>query len=131
MPQITANANILNAARKAIAIMLQFKGISVELKPKAGVKTPKPGGGHDFVPGLLRDPQQISLTKVGGDIIEDSSNDGAQYIVRNYILTGEWNMRIALGDTWEDDEAEYKVDTLDQTSGFKTSADVIGYVKLP
>lgn len=131
MPAITTDPGILAAAREAIAIMLSFKGIPVALLPSKGVKIAKPGGGHDYGDPIPRLAQTFSVAKTNAfDGIEFSPNDEGEARKRAYILTGMWNAEIAIGDTWEDDEAEYKVDTVDQSSGFKTQAGVTGFLKV-
>lgn len=130
MPLTTTNAAILSAAKQAIEILLRFKGIDVELVPKNGTVIAKPGGGRDFVPAAPRKPQTIALSKLGNDDLGTASTDEGQYVRRAYALTGRFDMEIAIGDFWEDDEAEYTVETLDQTNGWKTSAEVIGFVKI-
>lgn len=130
MPQIVVVPGILAAARNAIEILLKFKGVEVVLTPAKGATIQKPSGGDDFTEGVDRAPQLISLSKIGADVVSDGENDEQRYVIRNYILTGRHDMLIAIGDRWSDSEADYRVDTLDQTNGYKTSADVVGYIKL-
>jgi hypothetical protein len=130
MPLTTSNAAILSAARQAIEVLLRFKGSDVVLTPKNGTVVAKPGGGRDFVPAEPRPVQRIALSKVGADNYGAAGTDDGQYVTRSYVLTGRHDMQIAVGDFWEDAEANYTVDTLDQTNGFKTSADVIGFLKI-
>lgn len=130
---IVQDPSILAAAKSAIEVMLSFKGTPIALVPNKIVKTPKPGGGHDFpnaVAGIAIDAQLFALSKVGADIVDQSNNDDGRIVLRNYILTARFDAEIDEGDTWEDDEANYVVDTVDSTSGYKTTAAVIAYVKL-
>ena len=130
MPQLTSNGAILAAAKKAIEVLLQFKGSEVILVPKNGTVVAKPSGGRDFVAAAPRAVQTIALSRIGSENIGQANTDDGQYVTRAYALTGRWDMDIAIGDSWSDDEADYTVDSVDQTSGFKTSADVIGFVKI-
>ena len=130
MPQITSNAAILSSARRAIEVLLQFKGFQVILVPKNGTVVAKPSGGRDFVSAAPRVTQTVVLSRAGSEYIGQANTDDGQYVTRSYVLTGRWNMAIAIGDTWSDTEADYTVDSVDQTSGFKTSAEVIGFVKI-
>lgn len=131
MPQIVQNAGILNAAKQAIEVMLRLKGIDIELIPVKGSPVAKPGGGHDFVPPVNRDPQKFALSKTSGfDGLEYSPNDEGLNRKRAYVLTGRSDAEIAVGDTFSDDEADYTVDTVDATSGFKTQATVTGFLKV-
>lgn len=130
MPQLTSNAAILSAAKRAIEVLLQFKGSQVILVPKNGTVVAKPSGGRDFVPAAPRAAQTVVISRIGSENIGQANTDDGQYVTRAYTLTGRWNMAIAIGDTWSDGEADYTVDSVDQTSGFKTSADVLGFVKI-
>jgi hypothetical protein len=130
MPKIVQDTGILDAAKAAIEVLLTFKGTNIVLTPTKGTRVAKPGGGHDFVPPADRAPQIFALSKTSAfDGIEFSPNDDGKNQKRAYVLTGRFDAVIAKGDTWEDDEAEYQVDTLDQTSGFKTQATVTGWLK--
>lgn len=129
MSQITTNPSILAAAKQAIEVLLQFKGVAVAFVPQKGLTVVKPGGGEDFVAGIARTPQMLSLTQIGADLVTDASTDEQRYVTRNYVGTGRWNMLVEVGDEWEDLAARYKVETVDQTSGFKTSIEVVGFVK--
>lgn len=130
MPEIVQDAGILRAARQAIEVLLKFKGIEIVLTPNKGTRVRQPGGGHDFIPPGPRAVQLFALSKTSAfDGIEYSPNDDGKNQKRSYVLTGRHDAAIAKGDTWEDDEAEYQVDTLDQTSGFKTQATVTGWLK--
>ena len=131
MPAIVQVPSILAAARSAIEILLRFKGIDVVLYPVKGIPVPKPGGGHDFATPTPRDAQQFALSKTNAfDGIEFSSNDEGMSRKRAYVMTGRYDAEIAIGDTFSDDEADYTVDTVDQTSGFKTQATVTGFLKV-
>lgn len=132
MPEIVQDAGILAAARDAIDILLQFKGTTITLIPSEGTKIPKPGGGHDFADPVPREPQLFALSQTGVfDGIEFSPNDDGKNQKRAYVLTGRYDADIQRGDTWEDDEATYEVDTLNNTNGFKSQATVTGWLKVP
>ena len=130
MSKITTKPALLATAKRAIEIKLQFQGFDVVLIPKKGDSVAKPGGGHDFAGATPRAAQRVSLSRLGNDNIQDASSDDGQVIYRNYLLTGRLDMEIAEGDSWEDDEARFVVASFDQSSGFKTTADVVGHIKL-
>jgi len=131
VPEIVQVPGILAAARQAIEILLQFKGIDVVLTPNKGTPVLKPGGGHDFTPPADRAVQKFSVSKTTAfDGIEYSPNDEGLNRKRAYMLTGRYNAVIAIGDTWSDAEADYTVDTVDASSGFKTQATVTGFLKV-
>lgn len=130
MPLVTVNAGILDAARQAIEILLQFKGTTIELIPSAAEPVQKPGGGHDYPEPDARLPQLFALVKVGVDNVPTSPNDEGIARTRNYVLTGRFDAEIDIGDTWSDAEADYRVETVDATNGYKTYATVLGYIKV-
>lgn len=90
----------------------------------------KPGGGHDAgqLSPLLA--QTFALSQLGDDDVSDGDSGETPIIKRTYALTGRYDADIAIDDTWEDDEAEYRVDSVNQSSGYKTSGIVVGFVKV-
>lgn len=130
MPAIVTDPAILQAARQAIEVLLQFKGAPVVLLRK-GIRIAKPGGGHDFADPAPLLAQDFAVSQVGDDIVEDSSSGDGQVVKRNYALTGRYNANIATDDTWEDAEATYRVENVNAASGYKTHADVVGFIKAP
>lgn len=131
MPQAITDPGIISAARDAIVVMLGFKGAPITLVPQKGDPVLKPGGGHDYGDPLPRVTQTFAVSKTAFfDGIEYSPNDEGQNRKRAYVLTGAHDAEIAIGDTWSDDEADYQVDTVDQSSGYKTTAGVTGWLKV-
>lgn len=118
--------------RGAIGIKLQFQGIPVVLLPEKGDPIRKPSGGHDYGPPVPRQQQVFVVSRTTGfDGIEFSPNDDGKSRKRAYVMTGAYDAEVAIGDTFEDDEAEYTVDTVDNSSGYKTIAGVTGFLKEP
>lgn len=130
MPAIVQDPGILAAARSAIEILLQFKGQAVVLQRRMGTPVLKPGGGHDFGDPLPVLSQTFAWSQVGDDILEDGSDGDTPVVKRNYVLTGRYDADLLVKDTWQDDEATYLVESVNQSSGFKTHADVVGFVKV-
>jgi len=130
IPNLTINPSLLRAARSGLEVLLKFKGVQVVLIPAKGVQVRKPSGGHDFERADGRDPQYLALSKIGSDIVQDSTNDQGKARMRQYILTGRWDMDIEINDTFSDDIADYLVETVDRTMGWKTSAEVLAYIKV-
>lgn len=127
---ITTDPSILAAARNGIEVLLQFKGKPVVLLRK-GIPVAKPGGGHDFADPAPLLAQTFAVSQVGDDIVEDSDSGDTQVIKRNYVITARFDADIKADDTWTDAEADYRVESVNATSGFKTSANVVGFVKVP
>lgn len=130
MPAISSDEGIVQAARDAIDILLQFKGFPVVLV-RQGPPIAKPGGGHDAGDPFELDEQIFAWSQVGDDIVEDTDAGDSQVIKREYVLTGKWDADIRINDTWEDDIAEYLVESTDNENGFKTVCNVVGFVKMP
>lgn len=129
MPQIVNDPGILAAARSAIEVLLKFKGNPVTLM-RRGPAIPKPGGGHDAgLPSPIA-TQTFSWVQTGDDTIGDTADGDTQSVKRIYELTARWDADIEVDDTWEDDEAEYRIQNVNATSGYKTMAEVIGFVKV-
>lgn len=130
MPAISSDPGILDAARSAIDVLLEFKGTDVVLNRK-GLPIAKPGGGHDFGNRTPLLAQKFAISQVGDDIVDDADSGDTKVVKRNYALTGRYDADIVADDTWEDAEAAYRVDNVNSSSGFKVHADVVGFVKAP
>lgn len=129
MPHIVQDPGILAAAKNAIEVLLKFKGQTVVLMRK-GVPIAKPGGGHDFSYRAPLAPQTFAWSQVGDDEVLDGDNGDTPVVKRSYVLTGRVDADIKPDDTWEDSEAEYRVETVNNDNGFKTSATLVGFVKV-
>lgn len=129
MSAITTNPQILKAARGAIETLLKFKGRDFVVNRK-GVSVEKPGGGHDFTGRYPLASQKFAISQVGDDIIEDGDSGDTPVVKRNYRLTGRYDADLLVDDIFEDAEANYLVDSVNATSGFKTDALLVGFVKV-
>ena len=129
MPKIVQDENILAAARNAIEILLKFKGQQITLSRK-GTAVRKPSGGHDFQTAADVPAQLLALSRVGGDELLDGDNGETPVVKRHYVLTGRHDASVRADDTWSDAEADYRVESVDDSSGFKVQADVVGFVKV-
>ncbi|QHB37421.1 hypothetical protein SEA_LEOPARD_14 [Mycobacterium phage Leopard] len=129
MPRITTDPGILAAARNAIEILLRFKGVEVAVV-RRGEPIAKPGGGHDRAPSVFLAPQTFAMSQLGDDEAIDGDNGDTPILKRVYALTARHDADLQADDTWEDDEAVYRVDTVNSSNGFKVSATVVGFVKV-
>jgi hypothetical protein len=127
---ISTDPGILAAAREGIEVLLQFKGQPIVLMRK-GLPIAKPGGGHDFGDAQPLMAQTFAVSQVGDDIVEDGDSGDTQVIKRNYALTARYDADIAPDDTFSTAEADFRVENVNASSGFKTHADVVGFVKVP
>lgn len=91
-----------------------------------GTEVLKPSGGHDFrdaghfaieLGDDPRPPQTVSLGKIGNDVVSEGETAQQQYVLRNYVLTGRWNMVIEVGDMREDAEANCRADAVNALLG--------------
>lgn len=130
MPLIVTDPAILAAAQQAIDILLQFKGQMIDLQPLDATPIAKPGGGHDFEQVPTRGPQLLALSAVGGLSVGSGTNDDGIVRTRDYVLTGRVDAQIDINDTWSDDEADYRVETVDNDNGYRVTATVIGFLKV-
>jgi hypothetical protein len=129
VPAITTNPNILAAARSAILIKLKFKGQQIVLN-RRGDPVAKPGGGKDFMARVPLPAQNLVLSQIGDDVI-DEGEGGQQVIRRNYILSGAYDADIHIGDIWYDAESDYEVLTVNDDNGYQVTANVVGTVRVP
>lgn len=129
MSAITTNQQILKAARGAVETLLKFKGRDFVVNRK-GVSVEKPGGGHDKTMPYPLASQRFSISQEGDDIIEDGDSGDTPVVKRNYRLTGRYDADLLVDDTFEDAEANYRVESVNATSGFKTDALLVGFVKV-
>src|ERR1700752_3009636 len=130
MPLIVVDPAILAAAQQAIEVLLQFKGQMIALQPLDSTPIAKPGGGHDFDMVPPRAPQLLALSATSGLTVGSSTNDDGIVRTRDYVLTGRIDAEIGINDTWSDDEADYRVESGDQDNGYRTTATVIGFLKV-
>lgn len=130
MPAVVQDAGIIRAARSAIDVLLKFKGVSIVLYRK-GTATKFDDGGHDFAQPYPLIAQKFAVTQLGGDILEDGNDGDTPVVKRNYQLTGKFDADVRIDDTWEDAEADYRVESVNDSSGYRTTATVVGFVKVP
>ena len=89
--------------------------------------TPKPGGGHDFTKSS-RLPQTFRLVRQGTfDGIEYSPNDEGMSRKFAYLIIGKHDAEVAVGDTWDDGDNNFKIDTVEPYNGYEVRALVTGY----
>lgn len=116
-------------ARAAVTELLQLRGQSIVLTP-VGAAVTKPGGGNDYVAGTPRTAQTFALFKTSNfDGREDAQTDQGQSRKFDYKLIGQWNAMVQVGDTWQDDTAEYTVESVDRSKSYQVTALVTGYLK--
>lgn len=128
MPAISSDPGIMAAAKTAIDVLLSFKGFPIVIE-RLGAPIPKPGGGHDAGAKVALPPQTFVLTQNGPEIVEDGTNGDTQVVRRQYYITGLFDADLQIDDTWSDDLADYRVQSVDNETGYKTTGDVVAFVK--
>lgn len=84
-------------------------------------------GGYEILPGTPKDSQTFKLIAV------ISNWDGithAEYAdVRNwaYILIAKWDADIAIGDTWQDGDTNYRITAILQASDYEIRCAVTSF----
>lgn len=92
-----------------------------------GTPVPKPGGGHDFTPST-RAAQIFRLVRqTTFDGIEYSPNDEGMSRKFAYLIIGKHDAEVAVGDTWDDGDNNFKIDTVEPYNGYEVRALVTGY----
>lgn len=118
-------------ARAAVAELLELRGQPITLIPAAGVATQAPSGGYNYSPTPARDPQVFAKFNTKAlDGSEDSQTDRGQNRKFQFRMIGAYDAQIALGDSWEDDQAKYTVETVDLTQPYQVTAIVTAYLKV-
>ena len=121
---------LLEAARQSIEVLLEFKGQSIILTPTTGSATiHSDRGTRSFSAVPPRAAQLFSLNEIGTDDREQSERDEGLNRKRSLTMTGRYNATVAVGDTFSDASADYVVESVDATSGYKIDCAVTAYLK--
>jgi hypothetical protein len=119
-------------ARATVAELLELRGQPIILIPATAVATEAPSGGYNYSPAAARDPQVFAKFNTKAlDGSEDSQTDRGQNRKFQFRMIGAYDTVIALGDSWEDDQASYTVETIDLTQPYQITAIVTAYLKVP
>lgn len=118
-------------ARAAVAELLALRGQPITLTPAVGVATEAPSGGYNYGPAPARDQQVFAKFNTKAlDGSEDSQTDRGTNRKFQFRMIGAYDAQIALGDTWEDDQATYTVETIDFTQPYQVTAIVTAFLKV-
>jgi hypothetical protein len=103
--------------------------INIQLKRQVPVD--KPGGGRDFTTVTL--PNQVFrlINQTISDGITYSSSDDGTTRRDAYVLVGQWDADIQFGDTWEDENGQYKIDGIIPNLGYESRASVTAFTTEP
>lgn len=120
----------LTLLRASTAAFIADDATTIDLIPAKGTKTPKPGGGFDFVEGAPRGPQQFKVIAQGDtDGLQDV--DGGKIRSISYTLVGNWDAVIEIDDRWTDGANWYRVVGITPANGYEVKATAVGLGKEP
>jgi len=118
-------------ARAAVGELLALRGQPVVLIPAAGTVVEKPGGGHDYSPGVPRAPQVFAkFNKQRLDGVDDAQTDRGTVRSFQLEMIGAHDAIVELGDHWEDFAATYTVESVDITQPYQVKAIVTAILKV-
>lgn len=96
---------------------------TISLIPSRGTSVEKPGGGYDYMPGTVRAEQEFKvISQSASDGIAES--DGAQARSFDFIIVGQYDAAIEIGDRWTDGNNWYEVMGILPENGYERKASV-------
>lgn len=112
---MTANFATLTAQRKLTAALIADDPTTAQLIPVTRVATP--AGGFIEQPGAARAPQTFKLSLLAYDQRPTVTVAGVERLA-DYHLIGAWDMAIATGDYWIDEDGA-RYDVVGTTEGWE------------
>lgn len=110
---------------------INAKPTTITLTSTRGTAVAKPGGGHDYTTAE-RDPQTFRIVRqTTFDGIEHSPNDEGMSRKFAYLIVGKFDAEVAVGDTWDDGENHFHVDSVEPYNGYEVRALVTGFETEP
>jgi hypothetical protein len=82
-------------------------------------QTRQPGGGFKAERQTPRSPQQFKVVAVINNWDGIAAVQGGEVQGWAYILVGQWDAEIAIGDLWEDGDNTYRVTAILQASDYE------------
>lgn len=122
------------ANRKLTSLLVQEDPTVIELLPR--VKLRQPGGGFKSTDGPPREPQTFKVifqksTTIGSSIEDTtgvSSAGGNQIHEYDFLLLGEWDADIAIGDQWTDEYGQnWVIGGFQPNNGYEVRAGAKSY----
>lgn len=129
-------ASLVNALRKGTDVLLKVDSHEIILIPHERVK--KPGGVYDYEAQDPRpaqtfqiEPNEAMLTGISGASGGLVNTEGARGRSWSYILRGKYDAQMAINDTWQNGETEYKIISIQPYNGYEKTAVVEAVGKDP
>lgn len=103
--------------------------LSLTLQVRGSVRTPSGAYARERQSERPEQTFKLIMQSPAGSSIEQRTGDGTERQV-DYILLGEWNAQIAVGDYWDDQEDQrWEVKALVPTNDYETRAVVEAHGK--
>lgn len=104
--------------------------IILTLTTRGSLRTASGAYAHEAAAERPEQTFKLIMQSPAGGSIEQRTDDGTERQV-DYILLGEWNAEIAIGDYWEDERGQrWEVKALVPTNGYETRAVVEAHGKI-
>lgn len=123
----------LNEARYGRQQYINAKPTVITLQPTRDGVNPvaKPGGGHDFPKPAARAPQTFRLVAQPSEPVEHGAHDDGFTRKVEYMLVGAYDAIVEIGDTWDEGDFHFHVDSLQPYNGYEVRANVTGFAVKP
>ncbi len=123
LPEIDLTAE-LRVNRLNTSVFISQSPKRIELRTRERVKLPT--GGHTTTEGLTRLRQTFRLIQQSpsGASIEQRTEDGSTERRVDYILLGEWDAEVDVGDFWAEGGSHFEVMSMIPWNGYEVRANV-------
>ena len=126
-----SNQRGLSALRKQTKFFIDDDPTAIALKTGKGVATEKPSGGMSYGDAATRTVQLFKLINTGGDFDGIVATDDAEIKRYNYIILGQHDALVAIGDYWDDGNTRYQVVSALVKNDYETKHAVVAYGRDP
>lgn len=92
-------------------------------------RSKQPAGGIIYVDGAARAPQTFKMIFQGGEGMIDA--DGGKETKYQFVLLGEWDAEVEIGDFWVEGLQKYVVVGKNPHNGYETKVGVVSYGQDP
>jgi hypothetical protein len=133
MPAPTSLEDIkLNEMRWNTQEFIKRDPTVVTLIPTRGAPIAKPGGGHDFGTPVPK-PEQVFrlISQSNFDGVELSPNDDGTSRKFGYLVVGAYDADISIGDTWDEGDRHYHIDSISVYNGYEVRATATAFASDP
>jgi hypothetical protein len=130
-PQVADTAYELWVQRRITHAFIRAEPVDIGLSRRSSSRTALGGVMKTFSRQLPTQTFKLIMQSPAGASIEQRSDDGTERRV-DYVLLGEWDADVEVGDYWDDESGERnEVTSMIPYNGYETRANVEGYGKKP